>query len=514
MKKLIVLSLFVSAAIYLPAENLSLPRSTPEEQGISSAAILDFVEGADKLMSPGTNAIHSFMLVRHGQVVAEGWWSPYNAETRHKMFSLSKSFTSTAVGLAITEGKLSLDDSVLSFFPEDAPSQPSENLKAMRVRDLLIMSCGQNSNTVAQVGDVMKNLWHTNLTLTKAFLAAPVEVKPGTIFVYNTPGSYMLSAIVQKVTGQTVFDFLKPRLFQPLGIDDATWDTSPQGISMGGIGLNICTEDIAKFGQLYLHKGNWNGKQLVPASWVEMATARQTSNGSNPDSDWDQGYGYHFWRTRHGLYRADGLYGQFCIVMPQQDAVLAITCGTRDMASVMNLVWDKLLPAMQTSPLPPNEEARKKLQSRLAGLNLSRPQGPAANAVAAQVSGKTYLFPTNHYNIESAKLEFKGPEATLVVFSHGKEHNISIGNSVWKNGRTDFVAGADWRVVNAGEQSVAASGAWTANDTYMARLSYYETPLTVSLNFRFAGSHVVLLNMDYSVVIGEMTSGQIVGEAK
>ncbi len=513
MKKLLAMSLLASA-LHLPAENVSLPRSTPEEQGISSADILDFVEAADKKFSPDTNAIHSFMLVRHGHVVAEGWWSPYDAQARHKMFSLSKSFNSTAVGLAMAEDKLSLNDTVLSFFPEDAPPQPSENLKAMRVRDLLIMSSGQNSNTVVQLGDALRDCARTNGNFIRAFLAAPVEVKPGTLFVYNTPAAYMLSAIVQKVTGQTVFDFLKPRLFAPLGIDDAKWDAGPQGITFGGIGLNICTEDIAKFGQLYLQKGNWNGKQLVPASWVDMATARQTSNGSNPDSDWEQGYGYQFWRARHGLYRGDGLYGQFCIVMPQQDAVLAITSGTRDMGSVMNLVWDKLLPAMQANPLPPNDAAREKLENKLASLTLPHPQGPVANAVAAQISGKTYFFPANSNNIESFKLEFKGQEATLTFRSLGQEHEIAIGNGGWKKGRTDFVAGADWRVADAVDQPVGASGAWAADDTYTVKLAYYETPLAVTLTCRFAGNRVLLLNVEHSVELGSTLRPLLVGEAR
>ena len=225
------------------------------------------MEAADQ-QSSTTNAIHSFMLVRHSHVVAEGWWSPYGPDIPHKMFSLSKSFTSTAVGLAIAEGKLSLDDPVLSFFPDDAPTNPGPYLKAMRVCDLLIMSSGQNLNTVTRLGDVMRNSAISGEKITKAFLAAPVECKPGTLFIYNTPGSYMLSAIVQKVTGETVFDYLRPRLFDPLGIKNPTWDASPQGITFGGVGLNIRTEDIARFGLLYLQKGEWNGKQLLPASWV------------------------------------------------------------------------------------------------------------------------------------------------------------------------------------------------------------------------------------------------------
>jgi len=515
MKNLIVMSLLACTGVSLSAENssLALPRSTPEAQGISSTAILDFVEAADQ-QSVTTKAIQSFMLVRHGHVVAEGWWSPYGPEIPHKMFSLSKSFTSTAVGLAIAEGKLSLDDPVISFFPEDAPTDPSPYLKAMRVRDLLIMSSGHNSNTVARLGDVMRNSVHSGESITRAFLAAPVECKPGTLFIYNTPGSYMLSAIVQKVTGQTVFDYLQPRLFEPLGIEHPTWDASPQGITFGGVGLNIRTEDIARFGQLYLQKGRWNGKQLLPASWVEMATARQTSNGSEPTSDWDQGYGYQFWRCRHGLYRGDGAFGQYCIVMPEQDAVVAITSGTRDMQAVMNLVWDKLLPAMQPSPVPADAESDRKLERALAGLTLHRPQGAATTAIASQVSGKTYLFPTNAQDIDSVTFDFKGPAATLQVHSLGQEYRIACGSGVWQKGRTAFVAGAEEWVAAPVEQPVAASGAWTADDTYTVKLAYYETPLAITLTCRFADDRVLLLNVEYSVELVPATPPLLVGEAQ
>src|SRR5690348_799820 len=271
-----------------------LPRNAPEAQGVSSAALLDFVNALDQQI----DGMHSVMVVRHGEVIAEGWWAPYDAEHNHVLYSLSKSFTSTAVGLAVAEGKLSVDDEVLKFFPGDAPEKPSDNLKSMLVSDLLRMSTGHQVEPKRPADQV----W------TKAFLAQTVPFKPGTHFLYNTSATYMLSAIVQKVTGQTVLDYLRPRLFEPLGIENPTWGTSPQGISLGGYGLSIRTEDIAKFGQLYLQKGQWHGKQLVPAAWVETATARQTSNGSNPQSDWDQGYGYQFWRARHGAYRGDGAF--------------------------------------------------------------------------------------------------------------------------------------------------------------------------------------------------------------
>ncbi len=336
------------------AADKSLPRATPESQGVSSQQVRQFVEAADQKI----NTLHSFMLVRHGHVIAEGWWKPEAADKPHVMWSLTKSFTSTAVGFAVAEGKLSIDDPVLKFFPDDAPEMPSDKLKAMRVRDLLTMNCGQEVE-VKFSGDAP---W------TKQFLAHPVPHKPGTHFQYNTPGSFMLSAIVQKVTGQKEADYLQPRLFDPLGIAKPKWDENPQGISIGGYGLHICTEDIAKFGQFYLQKGNWNGKQLLSKSWIEQATSRQVSNGSDPTRDWDQGYGFQFWRCRHNCFRGDGKDGQICLVMPDQDAVLALTALTGDMQGELNVVWDNLLTAFHDKPLPENDGELLKLKDAIGKL--------------------------------------------------------------------------------------------------------------------------------------------------
>ena len=351
-----VVTLFTLAAGKpAPAAKVSLPRSTPEAQGVDSAVIRKFVEAADKQV----NSMHSFMLVRYGYVVAEGWWKPEAAEKPHVMHSLSKSFTSTAIGLAVAEGKLSIDDPVLKFFPNDAPAEASDKLKQMRVRDLLTMTGGHQEEA---------KLRETTAPWVKTFLAHPVPHKPGTHFLYNTPGSFMLSAIISKVTGQNTLEYLKPRLFDPLGIENPEWPVNDQGEIYGGWGLKIRTEDIAKFGQLYLQKGKWNGKQLVPAAWVEQATSKQVSNGSDPSRDWDQGYGFQFWRCRHNAYRGDGANGQFCIVLPEQDAVIAITANTRDMQAELNVVWDNLLPAFQAKKLPANQSEQAKLKDTLANL--------------------------------------------------------------------------------------------------------------------------------------------------
>ena len=338
-----------------------LPRSTPEAQGISSAAIRAYLEAADKEVK----AMHSFMLVRHGKVVAEAWWKPETAEKPHQMWSLSKSFTSTAVGMAVADGKLKVEDKVLSFFPKDAPADASEHLKAMTVQDLLTMTCGHETE------GKMRGEAHW----AKAFLAQPVPHAPGTHFQYNTPGTYMLSSIVSKVTGQSVLDYLQPRLFQPLGITNPEWGTSPQGVTLGGYGLLVRTEDIAKFGQLYLQKGQWNGKQLIPASWVAQASAKQVPNDAGkkaPEkSDWAQGYGYQFWQCRHGAFRGDGKDGQYCIVLPGQDAVVAITAQTGDMQQELNLVWDYLVPAFQNASLPEQPEEVAKLKTLAEGLSVN-----------------------------------------------------------------------------------------------------------------------------------------------
>src|SRR4051812_21025393 len=447
-----------------------LPRSAPEAQGISSAAIVRFVEEAEQKL----DALHSFMIVRHGRVVAEGWWKPYAADEPHMLFSLSKSFTSTAVGLAIADGKLTLDDPVLGFFPDDAPAEPSASLKAMRVRDLLTMSTGHHDE------DIRGFPFPSGDNLVKTFLGLPVSHKPGTFFVYNTPASYMLSAIVQKVTGQTVLDYLRPRLFDPLGIENPTWDASRQGISLGGFGLSLKTEDIARFGQLYLQKGQWQGAQIVPAAWVETATSRHMSNGSSPSSDWEQGYGYQFWRSRHGFYRGDGAHGQFCLVMPQYDAVVAITSGTRDLASVMNLVWDRIVPALEANALPADAGATARLKEKLASLSLRAETSPTTGTQASAVQGRRYVFAANRRSIDAIAIDTvdAAGNASFTIRIDGADQHVAAGPGVWRAGSMKVAAAAE---------PIAASGGWTAPDTYTLDVVRYRTPFVMKYRFRFAG---------------------------
>jgi len=475
-----------------------LPRSAPEAQGVSSAALRSFVTALDQEIE----GMHSVMVLRHGQVIAEGWWAPYDAGHNHVLYSLSKSFTSTAVGLAVAEGKLSIDDEVLKFFPGDTPATPSGHLKAMRVRDLLTMSTGHQDEPPTAPDAVSA----------KSFLSQPVPHPPGTHFKYNTAATFMQSAIVQKVTGQTVLDYLRPRLFEPLGIEHPVWDTNSQGISLGGYGLRVRTEDIAKFGQLYLQHGSWNGRQLLPLSWVELATTKQTSNGSNPTSDWNQGYGFQFWRCRHNAFRGDGAFGQYCVVMPEQDAVVAITSGVKDMGAVLNVIWDKLLPALQPQALPANAAAAQQLRDQLAHFEIAPAQGAATTPLADKFYHRKFVFPANDQKIECLTLApaGDGKSLTITVRLNGKELKLPCGYRQWQKGRAPLMAGA---LAQFPDEPTAGTFAWPATDTCRLKLCAYETPYHTMLTLKFDGDRLIL-DAETNVAFGPTKRPQLIGQAE
>ncbi|MBL0745864.1 serine hydrolase domain-containing protein [Chryseolinea lacunae] len=469
--------------------------ATPESLGISSQAILNFIEAAEKERK---DELHSFVLLRHGQIAAQGWWNPYNPDTPQQLFSLSKSFTSTAIGIAQAEGLLNINDKVISFFPDETPKEPSDNLNAMRIRDLLTMTTGHND-------DATDRMMQDTTGWLKGFLSLPVEHKPGTHFVYNSAATYMLSAIIQKKSGKTLFDYLTPRLFEPMGIEHASWETSPAGINIGGWGLKVRTADIARLGQLYLQKGMWEGKQLVPAAWVEDATKKQTSNGSNPDSDWEQGYGYQFWRCRHDLYRGDGAFGQYCIVFPKQDAVLAITSGTNDMGAIMNLVWDHLLPAMSEQPVAENTNAFTALQKKLGDLNLSIIKGTAVSPHIETMSNHAYTLQQNPDGFASITFDLK-PDAPVITFSMpDKSFTIPVGNGALKTGT--------YIVPFVGETPVASSGAWISPDTLLFRTYFYETPLYFTHKVAFNKNDITIFRTG-NLEFGPLTRVEMKGTLK
>lgn len=464
-----------------------LPRSVPEDQGVSSMAISKFLD----VVAQSKIDFHSIMLVRHGHVIAEGWWSPYAAHLKHTLYSLSKSFTSTAVGLAINEGYFTTDSPVLSFFPEDTPEEINSNLAAMKVKHLLTMSTGH-------VKDTIQPMRHAAASWANTFLSQPVEKEPGTFFLYNTGATYMLSAIVQKLTGQTLQQYLRPRLFDPLGISGEDWETDPNGINTGGYGLRLKTEDIAKFGELFLRKGEWKGKQIVPAKWIEEATRSQIqSNSSKPnrpkeEDDWAQGYGYQFWRCRPGGYRGDGAFGQFCMVMPEYDAVIAITSESFSMQNSMNLVWQHLLPAMNKSArtLPADPLSKSTLSKKLSSLHLDPPRRNASSPMHKKITGKEYMLDTNEFNVKSIQLIFENETCILNVKYDQSKHQIVCGINKWVEQKNDK-SGIPFPLPGSANvhTPIAGSATWANDNTLIVTMRLMEGAHANGLTFAFTDNH-------------------------
>jgi CubicO group peptidase (beta-lactamase class C family) len=487
---LLIIFLLVSCTTTPPVKDL--PRSTPEAQGVSSDSILRFLDA----VAASPNELHSFVLVRHGKVIAEGWWNPYRPDLKHTLYSCSKSFTATAVGFAVSENKLKVTDKVISFLPEFLPDTLSPFLAELTVQNLLTMSVGQDPDPT---GAIVRN----DSNWVKAFLALPIVNKPGSKFLYNSMATYMLSAIVQKTTGEKVIDYLRPRLFEPLGIEGMDWETDPMGINTGGWGLRLKTEDMAKFGQLFLQKGMWNGKQILASSWVEEAsTAHIDQAPGAPEemrasNDWVQGYCYQMWRCRHNAYRGDGAYGQYIIVMPDQDAVIAITSETPDMQNVMNLVWTFLLPSMEKESLAENPASAEKLQARLAALALPMPPAGSNSPLAEKLNGKTISFDPNELNDASMTFRFAGDSCRLQLSSDNNSYDLTLGSGRWIMGHTslkgpNLLLGAKGHLEGIPAVEIAGTFSWKDENTLEVILRYIESPHHQTLVLKFDKDRVKL----------------------
>src|SRR6185312_4592699 len=399
------------------------PRSTPEQQGISSASIRAFLAA----VRASGQEFHSIMIIRHGHVVAEGWWYPFGPDQHQQLYSLSKSFTGTAIGIAIDEKKLKLDDPVISFFPKDQPSSVSTNLAKLKVRHLLSMS-------VCQEKDSILTLEHTppGTTWEETFLALPVVYEPGTQFLYNSGASYMLSSIIRQVTGPNVHAWLKTRLYVPLGITGASWTENAEGVNMGASNLRIRTEDIGKLGQLYLQQGKWNGRRLVSGEWVTLATKKEIGTGKQ-DSSWGYGYGFQFWLNPPGGFRADGAYGQYSMVFPEKDAVVAITSESADKEATMHTVWDHLYPALTDHRTLASSPAEyRKLRQELQELVLPPPQLYRVSPESAALSGKIFTLDPNDFHAKAVSFRFPGDRIVFTLIEEGKpDIVITCGINKW-----------------------------------------------------------------------------------
>jgi len=473
----IFISFFVIiSACYAPKQNDNSSRSTPSAESVSSQNILNFIEAIEK----NKNELHSLMIMRHGKIIAEGWWNPYQPDLKHTVYSTSKSFTSTAIGFAVSEKRLSLNDKVISFFLKDVPDVISPNLSALTVKDLITMSAGQEPDPTFDIVTRDSN-W------VKSFLATPIKNKPGTKFLYNTLATYMLSAIVQKVTGEKVIDYLKPRLFEPLKIESMDWEVDPQGRNTGGWGLRLKTEDMAKFGQFYLQKGKWNNMQLLPAEWIEDATSFKIDQApglpqsTKDSSDWMQGYCYQFWRCRNNGYRADGAFGQYIIVLPDKDAVIVITSETPDMQDVLNLVWEYLLPAFENENSNLNKEIDEKLGDKL--VTLALPLFPASkpSKITNTIQNKTYAIARNQFNIDSLKFFFNQTECTLNINAGPEEYKLAFGSGKWIPGETKKAGPSLLSMAKEANSGlppfkIAGNYQWKNDSILELKLRYIESP--------------------------------------
>ncbi|MGA8112694.1 MAG: serine hydrolase [Actinocatenispora sp.] len=327
-----------------------LPRATPSTRGVAAAGVSALLDALEARVIE----CHSMMVVRHGHVVAEGWWAPFSPDRPHLLYSLTKSFTSVAVGLAVHDGLLALDDRVVDVLADRVPDPVSPRAAQLTVHDLLSMSTGHTDDTLEAAWTLAPD------DLVRGFLRVTPEQPPGSCHAYNNPTSYVLARMVERVTGRTLPDLLDERLFGPMGVRGAEWERLRGGGTFGFHGLYLTTEAVAAFGELLLREGRWRGRQLVPSDWVALATRRHIGTAQFEDgsrgADWLEGYGYHFWRSRHG-FRGDGAMGQFCLVLPDADAVVAVTAATARSQDLLDTVWEYLLPSLTTAGDPARNQA-------------------------------------------------------------------------------------------------------------------------------------------------------------
>lgn len=393
--------------------------ATPEAVGIDPASVRGFNE---RLRAEGI-ICHGYMLYRHGKLAASSIAAPYRMSDKRHVFSVSKSFTSTAIGIAVSEGLLTVEDRLIDIFPELLPEKVSENLADMRVKHILSMNTGHDTDTLGRVA-LSEPDW------ARRFLSLGVEHEPGTHYAYNSTATYMLSAIITRLTGMKLVDYLKTRFFDPLGISGVWWEESPDGVSDGGWGIHVSMEDMLKLGVLYLNKGVFGGRRILPESWVNDASSVVSVTSDIYDTaDWKLGYGYQFWKCQHGGFRADGAFGQFSIVMPEKDAVAVIIAETPMTQRILDIFWDTIYASMSDRPLP----------ERSCFIDTScAPALDLPVVCGVDISPVTYRLAENPFGLSSIGYEKVGSELILtVVGTSGQKIEIVCGGGKFEYNHYD-----------------------------------------------------------------------------
>ncbi|HEU4998411.1 MAG TPA: serine hydrolase [Lapillicoccus sp.] len=450
-----------------------LLRARPSDVGVPARAIHAVLDDLDRR---GLE-LHSLMVVRHGHVVAEGWWSPYSADRVHLLYSLSKSFTSTAVGFAVAEGRFRLDDRLVDLLPARVPDDIDPALARLTVHHLLSMSTGHREDTLERAWTLDPD------DLVRGFLRISPEEPVGSRHAYNNPTTYALAALVEEHTGMFLLDYLRPRLLDPLGIGAAHWDTDERGGALGFTGLHLQTESVARFGQLLLQNGEWLGQQVLPEGWVALATRKHIDSDNDPTRpiDWRQGYGYQYWIARHG-YRGDGAHGQFCVVVPEADLVVATTARVDEMQQVLDVLWEQLLPALDGAADAADEAG---LTERLAALELPfltpTHDGPG-EAVRFVVDGEGPEEPLAR-GTEVAVVP-DGDGTLLTIGLPRTELALPCGRDHWAEGLAGAGSGTGRGARGAAPADpvpIVGRGGWTGPDTFEADLLLIETPHRIRL---------------------------------
>lgn len=463
-------------------------RVSPESVGVSSEAVYQYVRD---LEDSGTE-MHGLMIMRHGKVCAEGWWSPYAPGIRHGLQSLSKTYAATGVGLAITEGLLSLDERVIDIFPDESPINPDANLQALRVRDVLCMGCG------------MDEMPRPSKDWIRDFLATPVKHKPGTTFMYNSVGSTLLAAMVCRRCGTSLQEYLTERLFNKIGIDASNlrWMTMPDGTEVGGGGLFATTEDNLRLMKLYLDGGLHDGERLLSEEYVRLAATCQNESAAealhNPAAkDNFLGYGYQIWMCKpDGIYRADGAMGQFAIVCPKHDMIISINetaVGAEGAQRTLDITWKFLAGIRSVETLPENQAAQTKLSSYLSTRALERPPFAPYHPSVERLENRIFDIVEGHFDIKptiAAMMSGNKPQdirrisfafipsgCDMIIAGDGREQclHIAMDGSRALNcyDSTDDIM-----------TQVLLSGAWTCDGAFAVRTRWIETCFEREVVFR------------------------------
>lgn len=401
----------VPAPAYWPTQGWR--SSEPEEQGIDSGKLAD----ALLTIREKNIKVHSLLLIRNGYAVVDAYFYPYDGAAPHDLASVTKSVTTTLIGIAADQGKLRLDQPVVSFFSDRPIANRDARKERMTVAYLAGMSSGLDC-TPERDEATLKEMW-TTPDWVQFVLDRPTRWEPGSQFVYCSPGSHLLSAILQQATGMTAFEFARQNLFEPLGIRDVIWPADPQGITRGWGDIRLHMRDAAKLGYLWLNKGVWEGKQIVSRQWVEASVKPLLPTGGSGDDY----YGYGWWvdpAQQEGAlasYRADGRGGQYVVVVPSLNIILATTGGGFDLDEVGDLLKAALVDMQK--PLPSNPAAFARLQAAVKAV--AQPPAPTAVAplprMARAISGKTFIFAPNPAGIEIARLEFTGSAEAVVYIT-------------------------------------------------------------------------------------------------